>query len=148
MVDEVAPRVVLGGHLGQRTDREATGESVALVEHGGDVFGVGEEREAVLGERCGRPQLAAGLDRLTGAVADAEQARPVVCAAAVVDHPDEPVEVAAVDQAIEIGVARVIVDHATQCVTSVPRVSAGRRRPNRRGPVTSTGASGASAART
>ncbi len=59
---EVAPGVMLCGDLCQRPDREATGQAVALVQHDRHVLGIGEERQSILGQRGGRPELAARLD--------------------------------------------------------------------------------------
>jgi hypothetical protein len=57
---QFVPGVVLGGHLGERPDRETSRQPVGLVEHRSDELRRRQQREAVLGERRGRPQLAAG----------------------------------------------------------------------------------------
>ncbi len=98
---QLVPRVVLGGDLGQRADREPTGQPVGLVEHRSDVLGRRQQRKAVFGERCGGPQLTAGRDGVARTVTHAQQTRPVAGAATVVDHAHQPVEVGAVDQFVE-----------------------------------------------
>ena len=61
----------------------------------------GDEGEAVLGERGGRPQLPAGGHGGAAPVADRPQAVPVACRGAVVDEPHEGVEIGALDQGVE-----------------------------------------------
>ena len=60
MRGQIAPPVVLRSDLRERADREPSGEPVALVEDSGDVLGSRKEGEAVLGQRCRRPELATG----------------------------------------------------------------------------------------
>jgi hypothetical protein len=106
---ELGPRVVHRDHLRQRTDREAPRFAV---QHGGGPFGRGEQRQAVLGERGRRPQLATGLaSRRRAAVTQPQQARPIASRAAGVDEPHQSVEVDRLDQPIE-GVVITFAAHA------------------------------------
>ena len=98
---QFVPGVVLRGDLRERTDREPARQPVGLVEHGGDMLRIGQQRQPVLGECRGGPQLAARLDRMARPIPDAQQPGPVAGAAAVVDHAHEAVEVGAVDQFVE-----------------------------------------------
>ena len=70
---EIGERVVHGDHLGERADGEP---AAVLVEHLRRPLGGRPQREAVLGQRRRRPQLAAGVHRGAGAVAQAQQTRP------------------------------------------------------------------------
>ena len=103
---EFFPGVELGGDLGQRADREPARQAVRLVEDSRHELGRGEQRQSVLGQRRGRPELAAGLDGVARSIANAQQPRPVAIGASVVDHPHEPVEVATMDQRVEIVIRR------------------------------------------
>ena len=104
---ELGPRVVLSGHFGERSDREAARQVVGVVEHDGHELSGTEQCQAVLGQRRCGPDLTAGLDGAAGTVARPQQTLPIARRGAVVDQPDEPVEVAPVDQLVEVVVGGV-----------------------------------------
>ncbi len=86
----------VSGPMVNRPDSPSDSSSTAATN-----CGWGEQGEAVLGERRGRPELAPGLDGVAGAIAQPQQPGPVARRAPVVDHPHQAVEVGAVDQLVE-----------------------------------------------
>ena len=70
---QLAPRVLLGDHLGEWPDREQPG---VVGDHRRRPLGRRPQRQAVLGERRDRPQLTPGRHRVAGAVAQRAAAPP------------------------------------------------------------------------
>jgi hypothetical protein len=100
---QLRPGVVHGRDLGQRTDREP---ARFAVEHDRRPRRRREQRQAVLGERCGGPQLTTGLtSRRRTPVTDPEQAGPIAVAAPIVDEAHQPVQIDAMHQPVEVIVA-------------------------------------------